>query len=44
MVDFFNKLELIDQKYQTNGTIIGESYKGKLLFTMKDFVSFGTDI
>ena len=38
-----NKLELSDQKYQTNGNIIDENYKGKFLFTIKDFESFGTD-
>ena len=43
MVDFMNKLELSDQKYQTNGNIIDENYKGKFLFTIKYFVSFGTD-
>ena len=32
-----NKLELSDQKYQTNGNIRGENYNGKLLFPMKDF-------
>ena len=35
---FFNKLELSDHQYQTNGNIRDENYKGKLLFTMKDFV------
>ena len=43
MVDFVNKVEFKDQKYQTNGTVRDGSYKGKLLFPMKDFVSFGTD-
>ena len=43
MVDFLNKPELVYQKYQTNGIIRDENYKGKLLFTMEDFVSFGTD-
>ena len=38
MVDFMNKLELIDQKYKTNGTLIYDSYKGKFLFPMKDLV------
>ena len=42
MVDFVNKLYLSDQKYQTNINAIYEKYKGKLLFTMNNFVSFGT--
>ena len=41
MVDFLNKLELSDQKYHSNGKGIAENYKGKFLFPMKDFVSFG---
>ena len=41
MVDFVNKLELSDQEYQTNGTVRDENYKGKLLFPMKDFLTFG---
>ena len=43
MVKFVNKIELSDQKHQTAGNIRGENYKGKFLFAMKDFVSFGTD-
>ena len=43
MVDFVNKLEFNDQKYQTNATVRHENYKGKSLFTMKKFVSFVTD-
>ena len=43
MVDSVNKLQFDDQKYQTNGTVRDESYKGNLLFPMKDFVSFKTD-
>ena len=35
MVGFFNKLELSYQKYQTNGTLRDDNYKGKLLFPMK---------
>ena len=31
-------------KYQTNVTVEDESYNGKLLFFMKEFVSFGTDL
>ena len=42
MVDFVNKIELSDQIYYTNGNVIDEKYKGKLLFPIKDFVSFGT--
>ena len=40
MVDFLNKLEISDQQYKTNGTVRDDNYKGNLLFTMKDFVSF----
>ena len=43
MVDFVNKLELSDQKYQTNINIRDENYKGKVLFTINEFLSFGTD-
>ena len=43
MVGFVNKLEFNGWKYQTNGTILDESYKKKLLFPIKDLVSFGTD-
>ena len=43
MVDFLNKLELSDQKYQNNGNLRDEHYNGKFLFPMKYFVSFGTD-
>ena len=42
-MDIVNEIELIDQKHQTNGNIRDENYKGKFLFTIKDFVSFGTD-
>ena len=42
MIGSWNKLELSDKKIQTNGYLRDESYKGKLLFTMKYFVSFGT--
>ena len=38
-----NKLELIDQKYQTNVNLRYKNYKGNILFTMEEFVSFGTD-
>ena len=40
MVDFVNKLELNSQKYKTNGSVRAKSYKKKLLFQMKDFMSF----
>ena len=38
-----NRLDFSDQKYQTNGVVRDESYKGMLLFTMKDFLSFLPD-
>ena len=41
MIEFVNGLELKYKTYQTNGTLIYENYKEKLLFTMKEFVSFG---
>ena len=44
MVDFVNKIEVSDQKYQTNGNVRHKNYKGKLLYTMKEFVSFSTNI
>ena len=40
---FVNKLELSDEKYQTNRNVRYENCKVDLLFTMKDFVSIGTD-
>ena len=43
MNDFVNKIEFNDQIYQTNGTVGGDNYKRKFLFTMKYFVSFETD-
>ena len=39
-----NKLELSDQKYQKNGNVRDEKYKGKLLFPIKDFVLISTDL
>ena len=39
---FFNKIHSNDQKHQTNGTVIYDSYKGNILFTMKNYMSFGT--
>ena len=44
MMNFVNKLELGDLKYQTNGNLRYENYKGKFLFPMKKFVSFRTDL
>ena len=41
MVDFVNKIKLIDHTYQTNGTVRDEYYKEKLLFPMIYFVSIG---
>ena len=38
MVDFFNRIEISDQKHQNNGVLRDENDKGKLLFTMKGFV------
>ena len=35
MVDFVNKLEFTDQKYQTNGTVRYEIYKVRFLFPIK---------
>ena len=43
MVYFENKLYTSDPKYHTNESLRYENYKGKLSYTMKDFVSFGTD-
>ena len=43
MMNFVNKLELDDHKYQTDGNVGDENYKGKFLFPMKYFVSFVTD-
>ena len=40
MMDFANKLQFSDQKYQTNGNIRDRNYKENFLFTMKEFVSF----
>ena len=43
MMDCLNKLDLSDQNYQTNEIVRDQSYKGKFLFTMKDFVFFRID-
>ena len=37
MVDFVNKLDLNDNKYQTNGIVRYESYKGKFILLIKYF-------
>ena len=42
MVDIENKLYTSDQKYQTNENVRNENYKGKLLSSVTDLVSFGT--
>ena len=44
MVDFVNKLDLSNQKYQTNGNVRDENYDGKFVFPIKDFVSLDTDL
>ena len=41
MISFVNILDFNHQKYQTNGTVGDENYKGKLLFPMGDLVAFG---
>ena len=41
-MDCLNKLDLSDQNNQTNEIVRDQSYKGKFLFTMKDFVLFRT--
>ena len=38
-MNFVNKIELSDQKYQNNVNVRYESYKGNFLYTMKEFVS-----
>ena len=43
MVIILNELELRDQKYQTNGIVTYNNYKGNILFPVKEFVSFGID-
>ena len=42
MMSSVNKIESSDQKYQANGNVRYENYKGNFLFPMKNFVSFGT--
>ena len=43
MMNFVNKLDLSDQKYQTDENIKYENYKEKLIFTIKGFLSSVTD-
>ena len=43
VVYFVNTPYLIGKKYQTNGTVRDKIYKGKLLFPIKDLVSFVAD-
>ena len=43
MIGFVHKLDLNDKKDRTNGTVRYKHYKGKLLFPIKAFVSFGKD-
>ena len=40
MVYFVNKPELSDKKYQINGIVKDENYKGNLLFSMKDVICY----
>ena len=42
MMSSLNKIELGDQKYQTNVNVRDENYIGKFLFTIKDCVSLET--
>ena len=42
-IDFVSKLYLSDQKHQTDVNVRGGNYNGKLVFTMKDFVTLGID-
>ena len=42
MVNFVNKIELSDQKYQLNVVLGYEDNKGKFLFPIRDFESFRT--
>ena len=42
MIYFSDISELNDHKYKKNGTVRDENYKGNFLFTMKEFLSFGT--
>ena len=40
---FLNKLELSNQKHQSNGTVRDDKYKVNFLFPMKEFMSYGID-
>ena len=42
MIEFVNILELKYLNYQTNVNLRYKDYRVKLLFNMKDFLSFGT--
>ena len=44
MVNFVNKLELSDKKFQTNGNVRYGNNNGKFIFPIKYFLSFVTDI
>ena len=37
MMNFLDKVELRDKRYQTTGNVRGVNYKYKFLFTLKDF-------
>ena len=43
MINSVNKLYLKNNKCQTNGTVGDDNYNIRLLFTIRYFVSFGTD-
>ena len=43
IINFVNKLELSDQKYQNIGNVKYEHYKERILFYINGFLSFGTD-
>ena len=43
MVGFVNKIDLSDKKYQSNGIVRDDIYKGKFLFPMNYFMSFWID-
>ena len=43
MVDFMNKLDINDEKHQSNGNVRDNNYKSRLLFPIKYFVLFRTN-
>ena len=43
IIEVVNWLDLNDQNYQINGTLLDENYRGKFLFNMTYFVPFVTD-